>query len=212
MPDISVTINQEQLDDLKTRLAEIKNGVPMALTRAINKTCTSTRTDMIAMVKETHNYYADVLRSRIIIHKATWSKLSAKVVSTGQPINLFDMIGTSWPGPHSTGVRVNVEKATGTQVLTKGWFGPAKKGGGTQNVGKPIVYARTKDPGISRRTEPPGRYPIRGVTAPHPEVVYYQPKVWKSIQFLVDFNLEKHLNHEVDAIIQKYAPSDEGLE
>jgi hypothetical protein len=211
MPDISVTINQEQLDDLKTRLAEIKNGVPMALTRAINKTCTSTRTDMVAMARETHNYYAADLRDRIIIHKATWSKLSAKVVSSGQPIHLFDMPLTSWGGRTSPGVRVNVEKATGYHTLSA-WFGPAKVAGGSQNVGKPIVYARTSDPGLRRRTEPPGRYPIQALYAPHPEVVYYQDKVWKSIQFLVDFNLEKHLNHEVDAIIQKYAPSDEGLE
>jgi hypothetical protein len=211
MADIQVTINQDQLDDLREHLAHIKNGVPIALTRAINKTCTSTRTDMVAMARETHNYYAEALRERIIIHKATWSKLSAKVVSSGKPINLIDMPMTSWGGRTSPGVRVNVEKATGYQLLTKGWFGPAKAGGGTVNVGKPIVYARTRDAGTSRRTTPPGRYPIRGVTAPHPEVVYYQEKVWKSIQFLVDYNMTKHLDHEVNALILKHAPSDEGL-
>jgi hypothetical protein len=211
MPDIRVTINQEQLDDLKTRLTEIKNGVPMALTRAINKTCTSTRTDMVAMARETHNYYAAALRERIIIRRATWSSLSAKVVSSGKPIHLFDMPNTSWGGRTSPGVRANVEKATGVKTLTKAWFGPAKRSGTTQNVGKPIVYQRTSDPGTSRRTQPPSRYPIKALYAPHPEVVYYQDKVWKSIQYLVDFSLEKHLNHEVDAIIKKYAPSDEGL-
>jgi hypothetical protein len=210
MPDIKVTINKEQMDELMERLGEIKNGTKIALTRAINKTCTSTRTDMVMMARETHNYYADALRSRILIHKATWSKLSAKVVSTGQPIHLFDMPLTSWGGRTSAGVRVNVEKATGYHTLSA-WFGPAKVAGGTQNVGKPIVYARTSDTGIKRRTEPPGRYPIEAKYAPHPELVYNSEKVWKSIQYLVDFSLEKHLNHEVDAIIKKYAPSDEGL-
>jgi hypothetical protein len=210
MPDIKVTINQAQMDDLMERLGEIKNGTKIALTRAINKTCTSTRTDMVYMIRETHNYYATALRERILIHKATWSNLSAKVVSTGQPIHLFDMPLTSWGGRTSPGVRVNVEKATGYHTLSA-WFGPAKVAGGTQNVGKPIVYARTSDPGLRRRTEPPGRYPIKALYAPHPEVVYNEEKVWKSIQYLVDFSLEKHLNHEVDAIILKYAPSDEGL-
>lgn len=211
MPDIKVTINQEQMDDLMTRLAEIKNGTKIALTRAINKTCTSTRTDMVAMARETHNYYADALRSRILIHKATWSKLSAKVVSSGKPIHLFDMPNTSWGGPSSAGVRVNVEKATGVHTLTKSWFGPAKHQKTDANIGKAVVYSRTSSPGIRRRTEPPGRYPIKALYAPHPELVYNQEKVWKSIQYLVDFSLEKHLNHEVDAIIKKYAPSDEGL-
>lgn len=211
MANISVTINQEQMDDLMTRLAEIKNGTKIALTRAINKTCTSTRTDMVALATEDYNYYAAALRERLVIHKATWSKLSAKVVSTGKPIHLFDMKGTSWLGPSSPGVRVNVEKATGSHLLTKSWFGPAKHQKTDANVGKAVVYSRTSDPGIRRRTEPPGRYPIKALYAPHPEVVYNQEKVWKSIQYLVDFSLEKHLNHEVDAIIQKYAPSDEGL-
>jgi hypothetical protein len=211
MADIKITINKEQMDDLMTRLAEIKNGTKIALSRAINKTCKSTQVDMVTMAKETHNYYADALKARLLIHRATWSNLSGKVVSTGQPIHLFDMIGTSWPGPHSAGVRVNVVKATGSHVLKSSWFGPAKHQKTEQNIGKSVVYSRTSDPGIRRRTEPPGRYPIQAMFAPHPELVYNKPSVWKSIQYLVDFNMEKHLNHEVDAIILKYAPSDEGL-
>ena len=173
MSNISVKIDQAKLDELNTLLGDIKNGTIKALVRAINKTANQTKTDMVYMARETHNYYATALRDRIVILKATWSKPSAKTVSTGQPIHLFDMPNTSWGGRTSPGVRVNVEKATGYHTLTKSWFGPAKVGGGTQNVGKPIVYTRTSDPGTSRRTTPPGRYPIKALYAPHPEVVYY---------------------------------------
>ena len=208
MPDIRVEINQQQMDDLKTRLAEIKNGVPIALSRAINKTATSTKTDMVFMAREMYNYAATPLRDRIIIHRATYSKLSAKTVSSGQPVHLTDILGTRQT---STGVSVNVEKATGSHIL-KAWIGPAKHSRTGANL-KDIVYARTssRGPTGSRRYLPASRYPIKALHAPHPEIVYNQEKVWRSIQYLVDYSLEKHLNHEVDAIILKYAPTDEGL-
>jgi len=49
---ISAEINKEQMQDLMERLGEIKNGVPKALSRAINKTATATKTDMVFLAQE----------------------------------------------------------------------------------------------------------------------------------------------------------------
>ena len=137
--------------------------------------------------------------------KATWNKLSAKTYSIGKPIHLTSLLGTRWGGPSTPGAVVNVKKSTGIQTIKSAWIGKGK------HSGKDIVYRRTKNPGQKRRTDPPGRYPIRALHAPHPEIIYNQPAVWKSIQYLVDYGLTKNLNHEVDALIQRHIPSDEGL-
>lgn len=202
---INVTINEQQMKELMDRLVEIKNGVPKALSRAINKTATQTKTDMVFLAREDYNYKAAALRDRLDIIRATWSNLSAKTISTGGPIPLTDVTGTSWGGRSSPGVYVNVEKATGRKLIKSAWIGKGR------HSGKELVYARTSNIGQRRRTEPPGRYPIRALAAPHPEIIYNQDKVWKSIQYLVDFGLEKNLNHEVDALVKGHVPSDEGL-
>lgn len=198
MPDIKIEIDQAKLEELRHALADIKNGVPKAMSRAINTTVTGVKTDMVFIAREQYNFKAAALRDRIRVYKASPQKLSAKVASTGKPIHLTDITGTTWRGPQAAGTTVNVKKATGRKMIKSAWIGTGK------HSGKEIVMTRTDEKGLRRRTTPEGRYPVKALYAPHPEIIYNYEPVWKSIRYLADITLEKRLNHEMDALMKGY--------
>ena len=196
MPDLHIEINEDQLKDITTLLANIEDGVPKVLTRAINKTADGAKTDMVFMVREQYNYKAGALRDRIHVKKATYTNLKASTLSVGGPVHLTDITGTVWKKP--TGTQVDVKKSTGKQKLRSAWIGKGR------HSGKDIVYTRTSQVGLKRRTTPPGRYPIRALYAPHPETIYGQDQIWKSIEYLADYTLTNALENETMALLKGY--------
>jgi hypothetical protein len=195
---LKIQLNEAQFNDVVKSLAGIQDGIPKVLARAINKAATGAKTDMVFIVREQYNYKAAALRDRIHVKKATYTHLAASTLSVGGPVHLTDVTGTVWRGPKSPGTQVDVKKITGKQMIKSAWIGHGK------HSGKDIVYVRTKEPGLRRRTSPPGRYPIKALYAPHPEIVYGHEQIWKSVEYLADFTLSKALDHETEALLRGY--------
>jgi hypothetical protein len=194
-PDIGFTtirFEKKDLEDVKKLLADVKNGFPKAFSRALNKSATGTRTDMVNLARREYNYRAAYVRDRTSVNKATYSRLTASVESVGPGVHLTDMLGTR--ALKKKGVSVNVKKSTGKEVLSHAFIAHGR------NSGKEIVFERALENGT-----PVGRYDIVALYAPHPELVYNSKDNWAELNAGARKRLDVNLDHEVDVILKGIA-------
>ena len=90
MIDVSVKIDEDDLQKAIEDLRHIAGGVQTAAMRAINRTVDGVQTDLVTLAREKYNVKAGTVRDRIHLEKATISKLSGRVQSTGKPIPLYE--------------------------------------------------------------------------------------------------------------------------
>lgn len=136
---LALEANAQQLAAVQQSLAEIKNGLPQALTAAINKTLPKVRTLEARAVGEVLNLpYRDILHT-MSVRKATRSGLSGSVYCRRQPVPLIKYGAKQTP----KGVSVTVRRDKGAEELA-GWFVA------TMPNGHKGVFAR--DPAGKRKT------------------------------------------------------------
>lgn len=192
-PLIQIKVDPETLAKATRDLAEIQNGLPKAYARALNKTTTGVKTDLVRLISEDYNYYVAKVRERIILHKATWSFLTSIVVSSGRQPHLTDVKETVEKKPQ--GVFVNVQKSTGRQRIPRAFIAPGR------TSGKLIVWHRASA-GDGRLV---GRMPIEARRPPHPENIYNTPANWAIIQKQAQARLDENFAHEVDVVLRGIA-------
>jgi hypothetical protein len=188
---INIKVNPEDLERAQRDLAGIKNGLPRAFARALNKTTTGVKTDMVALIRNDYNYKAETVRARFSVIPAYWDDLSARVISTGTQVHLTDVAGTRQT---AKGVSVNVQKATGRQLIPRAFIRPG------QYSGKMMVFRRAE---IGGKMVP--RSPIGARMAPHPEVIYNTPQNWATIAEKAQARLDTNFAHEVDVVLRGIA-------
>jgi hypothetical protein len=199
---IQIYFDQTSVNAAKSTLDGIKGGLPRATARALNDTFTGVRTDMVALIRDKYNHKAGAIRSRITIAKASANSLFGLVQSKGRSFNLIDVAGTSpsqlprdgkYKKPR-LGISVNVKKSTGRKIIIGSFLASGKASN------KVLVFQRAK---IGNTIV--GRYPIKAIAAPHPEIIYNTPENWLELQGKAKVRLDKNFAHEVDAIIKGYA-------
>jgi hypothetical protein len=79
MIQIDITPNRSQLARLEKDLAGIKNGLPKAITRAVNKTATNARRQLVTQLASAAGEYQKNIRSNIELIRATWKTLTARI-------------------------------------------------------------------------------------------------------------------------------------
>ena len=188
---MEIRIDKNQLSGVRKMLLELRGQFPRAFSRALNKTVTGTRTDLVGLVRRDYNYKAAAIRKRIALNKATFQHLSASVKSSGGGVHLTDIAGTRQT---KTGVSVNVKKATGRRLISRAFIREAR------NSGKTIVFRRQE---IGGKMVP--RLPLGARYASHPEVIYNTPENWPRIQKQAGERLDKNFDHEVDTVLRGIA-------
>jgi hypothetical protein len=188
---MEIRLDKSDLNRAKRMLADCKNGFPKAFSRALNKTTTGTRTDMVDLVRSDYNYKATAIRKRISVQKSTQAVLSAAVRSSGGSVHLTDIATTRQT---KKGVTVNVKKSTGRQLIPRAFIRPAKRSG------KKIVFRRQEQNGRMV-----GRLPIEARYASHPEIIYNTPENWNKLEKSSGARLNKNFAHEVDVILKGIA-------
>jgi len=192
MTDFSAQVNLNKTDVIKAKalLIGIKNGFPKAMARAINNAASGSQRDMINLARDRYNYKVAALRSRIKINRATWSKLSGSVVSTGKGVHLSEILGTRQT---AQGVSVDVKKSTGRRIIPQAFKSTGRYG--TNQV----IYIRERS-GIGRVP----RTPTDAIYAPHPETVYNTDENWNRLQLQAKTRLDEEIGKQIDTALKGY--------
>lgn len=189
---LEIRLDEASLREAEHMLDGIKGGMDLVRMRAINKTATGVRTDMVTLIRTEYNYKAAAIRKRISIKKATKTSLGASVESKGTQVHLTDVAGTRQT---KKGVSVDVKKSTGRHVIPHAFIN-------TVPGGKKIVMIRKRD--ASRESGYVARYPVEDRRASHPEVVYNTDENWKTLSGKANERLQKNFEHEVDYLLSEY--------
>lgn len=112
-----VSISDRDMAGIRDMLSDISKGAEKAVSLAINKTISTTKTQITKKLGETLNLKAARIKEDIQPDKATTKKLHGSIVVKGEPVGLINFAGSQL----KTGVKVKVLKA-GTAKLLKHAF------------------------------------------------------------------------------------------
>ena len=205
---LDIRMNKEDLQNAQRMLWSIENGFPKAYARALNKTATSVRTEMVKLIRDDYNYKVAAIRKRIVIKKAYPTDLRCSLISAGRHVNLTDIAGTNRT---KKGVTVNVKKSTGRKLIPRTFI---RRG---VHSGKEIVLRRPGNP-RGQHEKLWGRYGPAGsggkqgskarldsFYATPVETIYNTESNWARLRKRADHHLKDHMAHETEVVLKGIA-------
>lgn len=190
---VRIELDRMDVERLKADLRHIKDGMPISVMRAINRTLPGVRTDMVTIARREYNVKAKAARGNISIRKASKAQLSGNVTSTGKPIKLINF-----------GVRPTTPQPKRKKPITVEVIRNKREpvGGGAfvavMNSGHKGVFWRAKKGGVKV-----GRLPIHELTGPRIEDLYARPEITAQIQRQADERMTKELEHQADYLFKQ---------
>lgn len=180
-----VSIQTNRMSEILDQFAGIKGKVPLALSRAINRSTESARTAAITGVRDQYTAKAKTIRDTIKITKANQSNLQAKITSIGSPLRLYNFkVTPKKPSPKRT-TPITVEVKKGSKKSLPGAFVAKVKNG---NVG---VFSRVSD----------ARLPIKQLYGPAVPIMMNNNSVVDAVTKKAQETLENRIGHEINRIL-----------
>jgi hypothetical protein len=121
----ALKINSNDLNTVKSMLADLGTAAQKVVYRALNKTLTGVRTDASAAIREVINASKSSVDETFKITNAQIGTATAKITSTGNPIALIDFTGTRQT---NKGVSVQVRKDRARKVIPGTFIQTMKSG------------------------------------------------------------------------------------
>lgn len=183
MIEVDIVFDKKKMEMAQAMLSGIKNGFPKAVSRAINRTATTTNVQASKLIKKEYTIKGG---TKGTVTKATTSMLAGNINFKGRPrlLRNFSM------GITKKGITARVKRSSGRRLIPRTFI-------------RPLVGSNV--PGVLQRKKGAARYPIEVLHGPSlPQMagnVNVQPEVEKFIQEKMD----ERLNHEVDALLKGYA-------
>jgi hypothetical protein len=112
--ETQITVNPAQVAEATRLLADVPQGLPRALTRAVNAVASSARSEIVREVGAALNLKAGDIRCCISLKKADFTTLSATVRVTGKRVTL-ERFGARW-SPKQAGASYMIRRAGGRVV------------------------------------------------------------------------------------------------
>lgn len=172
-----------KLDDraLTLALANVKNGVPRAVTRAINRTLTTVRAAAAREVAEDIGVPVRQVTERMDITKATFNRLAGRIRISGTRIPLVEL--------RPAGPEPSRGKGRGVSYSL---------GGQRRRIHQAFLATmRSGHRGVFRREPGAGRLPIIELRGPSIPRVAGKKAIRDAMHTLGLATLEKNLQHEV---------------
>jgi len=184
---VTIQLNQDDLNRIKRDFLLMDSEVPLAQSRAINRTLTAVNAEGVVQVRKQYNLTATRVRKNFSIRKATKSRLSGAWTSRGEPVGLIQF-GAK---PNKRGVSVKVEVTDPRKTVEHAFIRVGRNS--VQHV-----FWREKRGGVMV-----GRYDIHRLAGPRIEDALAKPEAQKALQKTTDETLAKRLDAEANYILQK---------
>ena len=204
---ISVEVNPAQVQAVRDRLAYLANGANRALSRALNKTASKTKSEASKAIRQQVNLTASYVRERLKgpangwEYKATINRLQAKISTPKRGILLREFVtnfANARPGKPSTPIRVKVKAGGASQVLVSGFYVRTKN----SNVITPAVSNEIlRRLGMTRTLDSGAFTVLHG-----PSLSQVFTTVKDQISGDLSAVLAANLQHEMEWLLHKYPP------
>ena len=185
---IDIRIDLAAIARIKRDFLLMDSEVPVALSRAINRTVTAVQTEASKQARATYNLKAARVKQNFSTVKATKNSLSAHWRSKGAPVGLMQFGARQ----NKTGVSVKVLKSASRKTVKHAFI---QVGRNKQQH----VFRRELD--SSGKMVP--RYDIHRLTGPRIEDALSKENVQKALQKKADDTLKTRLDAEANYILSK---------
>lgn len=184
--NVDIRVDTADINKQLRRLENIKNGVPKAMTRALNVAVRSMKTEAKRGIKAEYTVkrISDATNS-IVVKRASYSNMSAAMISTNRPIAL-----TKFRYKKNT----NPGRKGGLTV-----FAQPKKSGGGYTGG--FVASMGAHSGIFRR-QGKSRLPIDQLFGPSGTEMLNNPTIRENISTIAAIKFDKELDRQVDLLLK----------
>ena len=195
---IEFKIDAASMNEVKIALAKAEGIYPKVMSRAINSTLTTVRSDAVDAIANDLNLSKTFIRNSFTVRRATYTDVAGAVISSSAPISLIHFAGTRQLAP-GKGVSVRVKKSQPI-VHLKHAFIEAPKGGEQ-------VWERAEGLYMGRawkRTFPYHhlprhmRLPIEKLTGPRITDEYGKEPIVNAVAARAGEVYAKNLDHELD--------------
>lgn len=180
-----VNINTERTQQLISEFAGIEGKVPLALSRAINRSAAAAKSEATRQVRSQYTVKAGTVNQTIKVSRATPDRLEAKIESRGSNLRLIDFSVTpTKPSPRRrTATKAAVRR--GAKKVISGAFVQRMPNGSA---------------GVFRRTGK-SRLPIEQLYGPAVPVMMNNDDVVKAVQERAEQQLESRISHEINRVL-----------
>jgi len=182
----SIEFNKAQVKLVKKTLGNIKKGAPTVIRRAVNKTATQAKTLASKEIRKVVNLKAKLVGQHIVINRANFKSLTARMKISGKPISLLEY------GARQTKTGVSVRVRKGRKIEKhKSHFIAKMKSGHRGVFERRIINGKRA-----------GRLPLDEKVGPSIPAVF-QFNAEKQVTLVSAVNLQKNLDHEILYLLSK---------
>lgn len=197
----AININQDDLRNVRTMLADFKGMPERVMMRSLNKTITGVKTDASTAIRKEITASKKAVDATFKLDKATMTKISAAIKSTGRPLPLAEFSARQT----KQGVSTQVKKSKSRSIV-HGTFIVTMKSGHT-GVFWRIWHGgyKKKNPAVRYAALPTAyRLPMEELFGPRvPDIMGNEP-VMKGILIKAGDRLHDNLVHETEYELSKH--------
>ncbi|MBP2655887.1 MAG: Prophage minor tail family protein [Firmicutes bacterium] len=182
-----IEFSDQAIKKAETLLGGVKDALPKAQVRVINRCLQTARAEAVRAVREDYAVDASDVRKTMEIKNAGFSNPTGTIISTGNPIDLakFD-VSPSRPNRKSKNlVTVRVKLGSGRKPIKNAFLARLSNG----HVG---IFIRANK----------ARFPIKQLYGPSVPQMLGSEGVSKKIEDKAVETMEKRLDHEIDRILE----------
>lgn len=180
---ITVEVDKADLRRVYSALGKIGNDAPKVICRGINKTASSSKTQLSDRARAVYTVKSGKFKGNMNIHKATYSQLEAEVQAKGKPLSITSFKTTA---PKS-GAKANIIKGNGLKALNMGGI-KAFKGEGKLNG--QIYQRRSK-----------ARFPLKKLSSNSVPVMIGNEKVYDKLEPKIKQMLYKNIEAQIKFLV-----------
>lgn len=197
---MSINISSSDMQAIQNMLSDVKNGAKKAVTKALNKTATTTKVQVKKRLGQEINLKASRIDQDLSIKKASYDNMSASVKAVGEPVGLINFAGKQL----KQGVRVKVYKSGTSKVLKHAFI--AKRGSKDHLFWRKYNGQRKPiKPNLAYGKLPKKyRQPVERLTGPRIEDVLAKDEILNAVNNDAGNLLAENLSKEVDEVLRRH--------
>lgn len=183
---ITIQISNEGLERANATLKSMREKLPSAISRTVNRTMDGLRTDAVSETHERYFVKAKDVRSSLTFKKATSGNLMGEMISRGKRHSLADYQLT--PSTPRKGKKIQLK-------------GAVKREGGLKSLGPAFLVKRSGGKYFPFYRIGKGKWKMNSLISPSMPQIIKNEETVKAIEKGAEERFSKRLDHEVMRLI-----------